>query len=79
MLYKEAGMPSTAIRDKLIENIESLPEKRLKEVIDFIEYLKLKEDDWFIKLVNQRGKAAKTEKKAGKRLTQLKELQNQYQ
>jgi hypothetical protein len=79
MLYKEAGMPSTAIRDKLIEDIDTLPEKRLKEVIDFIEYLKLKEDDWFIKLVNQRGKAAKAEKKAGKRLTQLKELQNQYQ
>jgi hypothetical protein len=72
-------MPSTAIRDKLMENIESLPEKRLKEVIDFIEYLKLKEDDWFINLVNQRGKAAKTEKRTGKRLTQLKELQKQYQ
>lgn len=71
-------MPVTVIKEKLIEDIETLPEKRLKEVIDFVEYIKFKEDDWFINLVNQRGRSAKTEKKAGKRLTQLKELQKQY-
>jgi hypothetical protein len=71
-------MPGTVLKEKLIEDIEMLPEKRIKEVIDFIEYLKLKEDDWFINLVNKRSKSAKTEKKAGKRLTQLKQLQSQY-
>jgi len=71
-------MPITVIKEKLIEEIETLPEKRLKEVIDFVEYIKFKEDDWFINLVNQRGRSAKAEKKAGKRLTQLKELQKQY-
>jgi hypothetical protein len=72
-------MPGTMIKEKLIEDIETLPVKRLKEVIDFVEYLKLKEDDWFIHLVNQRGRTAKTEKKAGKKLTQLNELQKKYQ
>jgi len=71
-------MPGTVIKEKLIEDIEALPDKRLKEVIDFVEYLKLKEDDWFISLVNQRGRAAKTEKKAGKKLTCLNELQKHY-
>jgi hypothetical protein len=71
-------MPGTVLKEKLIEDIAALPDQRWKEVIDFVEYLKLKEDDWFISLVNQRGRAAKTEKKAGKRLTQLKELQKHY-
>ena len=59
-------MPGTVLKEKLIEDIEALPEKRIKEVIDFVEYLKLKEDDWFICLVNQRGRSAKTEKKQGR-------------
>jgi hypothetical protein len=71
-------MPGTVIKEKLIEDIEALPDKRLKEVIAFVEYLKLKEDDWFISLVNQRGRAAKTEKTAGKNLTCLNELQKHY-
>ena len=71
-------MPGTVLKEKLIEDIEMLPEKRIKEVIDFVEYLKLKEDDWFISLVNQRGRSAKTDKKTGKRLIKLKELQEQY-
>jgi hypothetical protein len=71
-------MPGTVLKEKLIEDIEALPEKRLKEVIDFVEYLKLKEDDWFISLVNQRGRTAKTDKKAGKKLTCLNELQKHY-
>ncbi len=71
-------MPGTVLKEKLIEDIQTLPEKKVKEVIDFVEYLKLKEDDWFINFVNKRGRLAKSEKKAGKRFTQLKELQNQY-
>jgi len=38
-----------------------LPEKRIKEVMDFVEYLKLKEDDWFINFINQRGRSAKND------------------
>jgi len=71
-------MPGTVLKEKLIEDIGTLPEKKIKEVIDFVEYLKLKEDDWFINLVNQRSRSAKTDKKAGKRPIKLKELQEQY-
>ncbi len=39
-------MPEIRLKEKLIEDIETLPERRVKEVIEFIEYLKVKEDDW---------------------------------
>jgi len=55
-----------------------LPENKVKEVIDFIEYLRLKEDVWFINYVNQRGKLAKAEKIAGKKFTKLDDLQKEY-
>jgi hypothetical protein len=72
-------MPGTVLKKRLIEDIGTLPEKKIKQVIDFVEYLKLKEDDWFISLVNQRSRSAKTEKKNGKRLIKLIDLQKQYQ
>jgi hypothetical protein len=59
-------MPGSVIKENLIEDIEMLPAKRIKEVVDFVEYLKLKEDEWFIALVNRRSMAAKTEKSRGK-------------
>jgi hypothetical protein len=55
-----------------------LPEKKIKEVIDFVNYLTLKEDAWFIAFVNKRGALAKAEKKAGKKFTRLEELQKKY-
>lgn len=71
-------MPGASLKEKLIEDIVTLPEKKVKEVIDFVEYLKLKEDDWFIKYVNQRGRSAKAEKIAGKKFTKLEDLQREY-
>jgi hypothetical protein len=71
-------MPGTTLKEKLIEDIVTLPEKQVKEVIDFIEYLKLKEDVWFIKYVNQRSKLAKSEKQVGKKFTKIEELQREY-
>ncbi len=71
-------MPATSLKDKLIAEIEDLPERRVKEVIDFIGYLKLKEDDWFIEFVNKRSRLAKAERKAGKKFTKLEELQKEY-
>ena len=50
--YQQLKMPGTGLKEKLIEDIETLPEKRLNEVIDFVEYIKFKDDDWFINLVN---------------------------
>ena len=71
-------MSGASLKEKLIEDIVTLPEKKVKEVIDFVEYLKLKEDDWFIKYVNQRGRSAKAEKIAGKKFTKLEDLQREY-
>ncbi len=71
-------MIEISLKKKLIEDIEALPEKKVKEVIDFVGYLKLKEDDWFIDFVNKRGRLAKTEKKAGRKFTKLEELQKEY-
>ncbi len=71
-------MPVTSLKDKLIAEIDDLPEKKVREVMDFIGYLKLKEDEWFIDFVNKRGRLAKAERKAGKKLTKLEELQKEY-
>ena len=69
---------NVSLRKNLISSIETLPEKKIKEVIDFVNYLTLKEDAWFIEFVNKRGALAKAEKKAGKKLTSLEELQKSY-
>ena len=71
-------MPGASLKERLLEDIVTWPEKKVKEVLDFVEYLKLKEDDWFINFVNKRGRSAKSEKKAGERFIQLNELQKQY-
>lgn len=70
-------MPGASLKKKLIADIETLPEKKVKEVIDYIGYLKLKEDDWFIDFVNKRGRLAKTEKRASRKFAKLEELQEE--
>jgi hypothetical protein len=50
----------------------------MKEVINFVSYLKLKEDEWFTDYVNRRGRLAKMERKSGKKLTKLEDLQREY-
>jgi len=71
-------MPKINLKEKLIEDIEDLPQNKMKEVIDFVSYLKLKEDEWFIDYVNRRGRLAKIERKAGKKFTKLEDLQREY-
>ncbi len=71
-------MAVTSLKDKLIAEIDDLPEKKVREVMDFIGYLRLKEDEWFIDFVNKRGGLAKAERKTGKKLTKLAELQKEY-
>jgi len=71
-------MPKINLKETLIEDIEDLPQNKIKEVIDFVSYLKLKEDEWFIDYVNRRGRLAKIERKAGKKFTKLEDLQREY-
>jgi hypothetical protein len=67
-----------SLKQKLINDIQDLPEKKIKEVFDFVEYLKLKEDEWFIRYVNHRGLEAGEDRKAGKKFISLAELQKEY-
>jgi hypothetical protein len=64
-----------SLKKNLLSSIEDLPEKKIKEVINFVNYLKLKEDDWFMVFVNKRGALAKADKKAGKKFSTLTQLQ----
>lgn len=72
-------MLGTNLKEKLLADIEGLPDKKVKEVIDFVGYLKIKEDDWFIEFVNRRGALAKVDRKAGKKFFKIEELQKEYQ
>jgi hypothetical protein len=68
-------MARIELKQKLIEDIKELPQDKVKEVANFINYLNLKEDDWFIDYVNKRGVQAKADRKKGKQFVSLKELQ----
>jgi len=52
-----------------------MPSDKLKELISCVNYFKITEDDWFMDLVNKRTNLAAADRKAGKRFTTLKELQ----
>jgi hypothetical protein len=55
------------LKKRLIQDIEALSETKVKEVMDFVDYLRLKEDEWYIAYVNKRTEAAKIARRQGKR------------
>jgi len=71
-------MTKAALKEKLIREIEEMPSEKVKEVINFIHYLTIKEDDWFIDLVNKRSRMAEVDRNSGKSFTTLNELQKEY-
>ena len=72
-------MAKSKILNELIFNgVRDLPEKKKKDVLDFIEYLKLKEDREFVDYVNKRTEEAIAEKKQGKKTYSVTELQEEY-
>jgi hypothetical protein len=71
-------MRNTALKEKLIKEIEEMPAGTVREVANFVNYLSLKEDTWFIDFVNKRTRLAEADRKAGKKFTTLKELQKEY-
>ncbi|MDP2863461.1 MAG: hypothetical protein Q8N95_11775 [Desulfobacterales bacterium] len=71
-------MATAQLKKKVIAAMDDLTEKKVQEVLDFVSYLKLREDEWFIDFVNKRGTSAKAGKKAGKKLTKLEDLQKVY-
>jgi hypothetical protein len=71
-------MHGILLKAKLIEDISALSEKKLKDIVDFVEYLKLKEDDWFIDFANKRSSLAIKQRKAGRKFTKLEDLKKEY-
>ena len=71
-------MATAQLKKKVIAAMDDLPEKKVQEVFDFVSYLKLREDQWFIDFVNKRGISAKAEKKAGRKLARLEDIQKAY-
>jgi hypothetical protein len=66
------------LNDLILKNILELGERDKKEVLNFIEYLKIKEDRFFIEYVNNRAKEAMEARQSGERFVSLKELQRDY-
>jgi hypothetical protein len=71
-------MAKAALKENLIREIEEMPAERVKDLMNFVHYLKIKEDDWFIDLVNERSRKAELDRKSGKKFVSLKELQKEY-
>jgi hypothetical protein len=72
-------MTSTSVlHQQILEQVKELPEKEKREVLNFIEYLKIREDRAFIDYVNKRTQEAVEARNRGERFTSLKELQQEY-
>ena len=71
-------MARTGFKRRVIEDIEDLPENKIQEVIDFINFLKLREEAWFIDFVNKRGALAESDKKIGRKFMKIEQLQQEY-
>lgn len=69
---------ASVLHQQILEQVQELPEKEKREVLNFIEYLKIREDRAFIDYVNQRTQEAVEARKRGERFTSLKELQQEY-
>ena len=66
------------LNELILNNIQELSEKEKKEILSFIEYLKIKEDHSFIEYVNKRTQEAIEAKTRGEEFTSLEDLQRDY-
>ncbi len=62
----------------ILRSIQELEDKHKREILDFIEFLRIREDRTFIEYVNRRTEEAVNAKKRGERFTSLQELQKEY-
>jgi len=68
----------TELSTQIVKSVRKLPARRMREVMNFINYLESKEDASFIEYVNERTRKAVQSKKQGEHFTTLKELQAEY-
>ena len=62
----------------IIKKLIDLPQGEKKEVLNFIEFMQIKQDRTFIDYVNERSKKAVKDMEKGGKLISLKELQTEY-
>jgi hypothetical protein len=68
---------ANASKDSLRQILEELSEEDARQVLSFAEFLKLRQERWFVEYVNQRTDEALTARQAGKKFTSLAELQRE--
>ena len=66
------------MNELIVRSIKDLTNKEKKEVLDFIEFLRIKEDRSFIEYVNRRTQESLRNKKQGKVFASLGELRKEY-
>ena len=66
------------IKERIVKRLEGLSAKELQEVLDFVEFLRLREEQWFIDYVNKRTQEAIRARKADKKFVSLEELQGEF-
>ncbi|KPJ69272.1 MAG: hypothetical protein AMJ45_00655 [Syntrophobacter sp. DG_60] len=72
-------MEQTArLNELIIKGIKQLSDREKQEVLNFIEFLRIKEDQSFIEYVNRRTQEAIEAKKKGQAFSSLEELQKEY-
>ena len=69
---------ASVLNEQIFERVKTLPENKKREVLDFIEFLKIREDRFFLEYVNARTHAAIQAKQRGEHFTSLEELQQEY-
>ena len=68
---------SRSTKEVLLESLDSLSEGEFREALTFIEFLKLRREQWFANYVNKRTEEALLARKAGRKFSTLEELQRE--
>ncbi len=71
-------MAKKKIEERLISNVARLSAKDARELLEYAEFLKLREEGWFIDYANKRTAQAVREKTRGVKFPTLEELQKSY-
>lgn len=64
-------------KEVLLDRVNALSEKELSEVLTFVEFLRVREQRWFVDYVNERTSEALKAKLAGEKFVTLRDLQRE--
>jgi len=77
--WRAMNMPGNVqLNDEVLDGLRDLDEDAKREVLDFIQFLRIKEDPVFIQYVNHRTREALAAKARGEKFLSLEELQKEY-